>query len=325
MSQILIVGGAGYIGSHTAHQLHRQGYKVVVIDNLSTGDKTAVPDGAEFLHVDILDTEALRAALKGRAIDAVFHFAAKLSVPESFLKFDEYFKTNVVGTFNILQVCRELHVQKFIFSSTAAVYGESTTEPITEAAPQVPSSPYGQTKKMTEELIQSFATTVPGFRYHILRYFNVAGAEIDGSNGPRNKKSGQLMMNMCVSALGSRELRLFGTDFNTPDGTAVRDYIHVVDLAAAHIEAYRCLTGGAPSSIWNCGYGQGYSVAQMIHAFEKASGVTFEVTKSPARTGDPASVVADNSRIMRESAWRPQHNDIAKICKTMYDWVKNAR
>lgn len=325
MSQILIVGGAGYIGSHTAHQLHRQGFKIVVIDNLSTGDKTAVPDGVELLQIDILDTVALSSALKGRSFDAVFHFVAKLSVPESFLKFDEYFKTNVVGTFNILQICRELGVQKFIFSSTAAVYGESTTKPITEEAPQVPSSPYGQTKKMTEELIQSFATTVPGFRYHILRYFNVAGAEIDGSNGPRNKKSGQLMMNMCVSALGSRQLHLFGTDFGTPDGTAVRDYIHVVDLAEAHVEAYKCLAKGASSSIWNCGYGKGYSVAEMIHAFEKASGVTFAVTKSPARAGDPASVVADNSRIMRESAWRPQHNDIMKICKTMYDWVKNAR
>lgn len=325
MSQILIVGGAGYIGSHTAHQLSRQGFKVVVIDNLSTGSKLSVPANAELIQVDILNTEALAQALKGRSFDAVFHFAAKLSVPESFVKFDDYFQTNVVGTFNILRICRELGIPKMIFSSTAAVYGESTTEPITEEARQAPSSPYGMTKKMTEELIQSFATTMPGFRYHILRYFNVAGAEIDGSNGPRNRQSGQLMMNMCVSALGSRQLHLFGTDFNTPDGTAVRDYIHVVDLAQAHVEAYKCLQSGAVSSIWNCGYGQGYSVAEMIHAFEKASGIHFQVTKSPARVGDPASVVADNSRIMRESAWRPQHNDIMKICKTMYDWVKNAR
>ena len=325
MSQILIVGGAGYIGSHTAHQLCRQGYQVVVIDNLSTGVKDAIPNEAEFIQVDILDTEALRRVLKGRSFDAIFHFAAKLSVPESFLKFDDYFQTNVVGTFNILQLCRELNIPKLIFSSTAAVYGESTTEPITEEAPQAPSNPYGQTKKMTEELINSFSTTVPNFRYHILRYFNVAGAELDGTNGPRNTKSGQLMMNMSISALGSREMHIFGSDFNTPDGTAVRDYIHVVDLANAHIEAYRRLQSGAPSGVWNCGYGKGYSVAEMIQAFDKASGVPFSVKRSPARTGDPASIVADNSRIVRESAWRPQHNDIMKICKTMYDWVKNAR
>lgn len=322
MSKVLVVGGAGYIGSHTVHQLCQNGFQVVVVDDLSTGVRAAIPEQAELFEADILDLPKLRTLFLKHQFDAIFHFAAKLSVPESFLKFDEYVRTNVLGTFHLLQMCREFQIEKFIFSSTAAVYGDVQTGFVSEEHPLRPQNPYGQTKQMAEQLIQSYATTNPSFHFHILRYFNVSGAEADGSNGPRNTQSGQLIMNLCQSALTDKLISVFGHQYNTPDGTAIRDYIHVVDLAHAHLEAFYHLKRSHTSGVWNCGYGKGYSVLEMIKAFERANNIQFQVAFKPPRQGDPARVIASNSRMIQESSWVPKHNDVDKICKSTFDWIR---
>ncbi len=324
MSKVLVIGGAGYIGSHTVKQLQKNDFEVVVVDDLTTGYLNSLQPDVRFYNVNILDLTQLRKVFEEHSFEAVFHFAAKLSVPESFEKFDEYFFTNVVGTQNLLQMCREFNIKRFIFSSTAAVYGDSADAHVDENAFLKPQNPYGTTKKMAEDLLQSFALTTPNFKYQILRYFNVAGAEIDSTNGPRNLKSGQLILNLCQSAMTHKRVQIFGQKFNTVDGTAVRDYIHVVDLAEAHIAALQCLSQSqVQSGVWNCGYGRGYSVLQVVQAFEKANQVKFNIEFAPARIGDPAQIIASNDRILKQSNWKYKFNNIELICNSTFNWIKN--
>ncbi|MGZ3726250.1 MAG: UDP-glucose 4-epimerase GalE [Pseudobdellovibrio sp.] len=323
MQTVLVVGGAGYIGSHTVHQLLRKGFQVVVVDNLSTGSRQAIPQNVTFYQVDILNLEQLRPVFAKHQFGCLFHFVGKLSVPESFPKFFEYFDTNVVGTRNLLQMCEEFGVNSMVFSSTSAVYGNVKDKVVTENRILNPENPYGLTKKIAEELIASWAQRLPKFRYRILRYFNVAGAEADLSNGPRNMKSGQLVMNLCQSAIGDKKVQIFGDRYNTPDGTAIRDYIHVVDLASAHIEAYHVLEQNKASGVWNCGYGSGYSVLEVVKAFESVNNIKFDIKIAEPRQGDAAQVVSDNQKIMTESNWKPEFNNIEIICRSNYEWIVN--
>lgn len=323
MQYVLVVGGAGYIGSHTVQQLLKKNFKVVVVDDLSTGSKASLPSEVEFYRTDILNFADLKKVFEKYKLATVFHFAAKLSVPESFSKHFEYFDTNVVGTKNLLKLCEDFDVENFVFSSTAAVYGNVQAAPVKEDHALCPQNPYGLTKLMAEALVVNQAVIQKNFKYRILRYFNVAGAALDGSNGPRNLNSGQLILNLCKAAVNDRSIKVFGTDYSTKDGTAVRDYIHVVDLAEAHVEAYSSLQNNGASGVWNCGYGQGYSVKEVVKAFESANNLKFEIQFDPPRLGDPAQVVANNELIFKESSWRPKLNDLSLICKSSYDWVKN--
>lgn len=321
MQNILVVGGAGYIGSHTVNQLLKQGYQVVVVDDLSTGSRSALSDKVTFYQVDILNLSSFREVFQKHSFHAVFHFAAKLNVPESFQKHFQYFDINVVGTRNTLQMCEEFKINHFVFSSTAAVYGDVKTSSVKESDALLPQNPYGLTKKMAEALVENQAQIQTGFKYQILRYFNVAGAELDVSNGPRNLDSGQLILNLCKSSLNGRSIHVYGTDYKTKDGTAIRDFIHVVDLAEAHIEAYKCLTSNKASGVWNCGYGQGYTVLEVVKAFEQVNGINFNIKYEAPRMGDPAAVVANNERIMQQSQWRPKYNDLSIICRSTYEWI----
>jgi len=323
MEIVLVVGGAGFIGSHTVQQLLKQNYQVVVVDDLSTGSKASLPAGVEFHHVDILNTTEFRKVFEKYNFSAIFHFAAKLSVPESFDRHFEYFDTNVAGTKNLLKLCEEFGVNSFVFSSTAAVYGNVQSAPVKESDALSPQNPYGLTKQMAELLVINQAEIQKDFKFRILRYFNVAGAALDGSNGPRNFNSGQLILNFCKSSPPYRKIKIFGPDYTTFDGSAVRDYIHVVDLADAHIEALKQLATSNRSGVWNCGYGKGYSVKQVVRAFENINKVTFNIQYEPQRKGDPAQVIANTDLIFSESNWRPKYNDIELICNSSYTWVKN--
>lgn len=324
MQKVLVVGGAGYIGSHTVNQLIKQNLEVVVVDNLSTGSIKSIPQNVKFYQLDILNYSQLKEVFLIHNFSAVFHFAAKLSVPESFKNYFEYIDVNVVGTKNILKLCHEFAVENFIFSSTAAVYGEGRSSVVLESDTLNPQNPYGLTKKIAEDLIQQYSEIDTHFKFKILRYFNVAGAEVNQSNGPRNLNSGQLILNLCKSALSStKEVQIYGQQFKTIDGTAIRDYIHVVDLAAAHVAAYRHLIREKKSTIWNCGYGKGYTVLEVVRAFEKANHIQFNLNYLPARAGDPAQVVSNNQRIITESDWCPQFDDLDVICKSTFEWVKN--
>ena len=323
--RVLICGGAGYIGSHSVQLLKKQGHTVVVVDDLSTGHIHASHFADQFYQTNILDLALLEKVFIENKFDAVFHFAAKLSVPESFEIPYEYIATNVTGTSNLLRLCAKYSVEKFIFSSTAAVYGEPSCsnlkEQVVESDICKPINHYGLTKKIAEELIHQHSLVYSGFKYKILRYFNVSGAAVDGSNGPRNTKTGQLVLNLCHSALKEKKIKVFGNQFNTVDGTCVRDYIHVHDLAMAHLSAYENLRQNK-TGIWNCGYGVGYSVLQVIRAFEKVNNIKFDVEICEARKGDPACIISNNTLIKSQSNWTPQFNDLEQICKSTYDWVK---
>jgi UDP-glucose 4-epimerase len=318
MKNVLVVGGAGYIGSHTVQLLKKESdCSIFVVDDLSTGHLSAIP-GVTFFEVNILDLEKLKAVFARVKFDAVFHFAAKLSVPESVEKPYDYFRNNVVGTANLLQMCALFGINNFIFSSSCAVYGEASKDLVEESDLCAPINPYGLSKKMSEDLIRQHAVLYPDFKYKILRYFNVSGAAPDASNGPRTLGTGQLILNLCQSALGDKKIKVFGQQFATVDGTCVRDYIHVCDLASAHLVAFR---DDKKSALWNCGYGHGSSVLEVIRAFEKANSVKFEIEMAPPRKGDPARVIANNSLILANSDWKPAFDDLEAICRTTFNWV----
>jgi UDP-glucose 4-epimerase len=323
--QILVTGGAGYIGSHTIAQLGRAGYDIIIYDNLSTGTTSAITAGKLVLG-DLADRQQLERAFAEHNFDAVLHFAASISVPESVVKPLAYYSNNTANTLNLLHCCEQFGVNKFIFSSTAAVYGQPTVNPITEATLPEPLNPYGSSKLMSERLIRDYAIATDDFRYVILRYFNVAGAEIGGNLGQSGKKATHLIKVACDAALGKREnVSIFGTDFDTPDGTGIRDYIHVDDLARAHVDALIYLDGDrAASQILNCGYGQGYSVRQVIEKVKEISGVDFTVIEAERRAGDPACVIAAAERITETLGWQPKYNDLDIIVRTALAWEKKS-
>jgi UDP-glucose 4-epimerase len=320
--QILVTGGAGYIGSHTIKQLGEAGYEIVVYDNLSTGASSALTYGTLVIG-DLADRHQLSQVFAKYNFDAVLHFAASISVPESVIKPLDYYSNNTANTLNLLHCCDRFGVTKLIFSSTAAVYGQPKVNPITEATPCEPLNPYGSSKLMSERLIRDYAIA-SDLRYVILRYFNVAGAEMGGKLGQSGKKATHLIKVACDAALGQRpHMSIFGTDFDTPDGTGIRDYIHVDDLARAHVDALAYLdTTEQPSQILNCGYGQGYSVRQVIETVKEISGVDFKVIEAPRREGDPACVIAAAEQIGQMLGWQPRFNDLETIVRSALAWEK---
>jgi len=317
---VLVTGGAGYIGSHMAWRLVDAGESVVVLDNLSKGDRAVVPPAARFVEGDVGDEALLDTLLGGGEIDAVIHFAGSIVVPESVEDPLGYYLNNTVKSRTLMAACVRSGVRRFIFSSTAAVYGMPELNPITEDAPVRPISPYGTSKWMTEEMLRDTAAA-HDLRYVALRYFNVAGADPNGRAGQVSKTATHLIKIACQTALGQREkMTIFGEDYPTDDGTGVRDYIHVSDLIEAHFLALGHLRSGGQGGVFNCGYGHGYSVRQVIATMEEVIGRPLTVEVGPRRAGDPAALVADSRAIRERFGWAPAHDDLAFILKTALDW-----
>ena len=321
MSKILVTGGAGYIGSHTTLALNEAGYEVVVYDNLSTGKAKAVLPPARLVVGDLAETEKLNALMEREKFSAVLHFAGSIVVPESVENPLKYYLNNTGNTTELIRLAVENRIPRFIFSSTAAVYGMPDTPAVTEDSPTKPINPYGRTKLMSEWVIEDTAAAHPDFSFVILRYFNVAGADPEGRIGQCTPDATHLIKVASQAALGRRSaLHIFGTDYPTPDGTCIRDYIHVTDLAGAHVLSLKHLEAGNPSGIFNCGYGHGYSVREIAVAVKKASGVDFPVIESPRRAGDPPALISDPDRIRRVMDWKPAHDDIHGIALSAYRW-----
>ena len=317
---ILVTGGAGYIGSHMVLELLDAGEKVVVLDNLTTGFRWAVPPAATLVVGDVGDEGALEALFKAHPIEAIIHFAGSIVVPDSVSDPLGYYHNNTVKSRSLIAAAVDAGVKQFIFSSTAAVYGDVKDNPVTETAPLVPMSPYGTSKLMTELMLKDTAFA-HDFRYVALRYFNVAGADPAGRSGQSTPRATHLIKVACETALGKRaHMQVFGTDYPTPDGTCIRDYIHVKDLARAHVSALKFLRGGAKSDVFNCGYSKGYSVLQVIEAVKRASGKTFDVQLSPRRPGDPPAIVSASDKIRRTLGWVPEHDDIDRIVAQALAW-----
>jgi UDP-glucose 4-epimerase len=319
---VLVTGGAGYIGAHMVLRLLEDGESVVVLDNLTTGFRTAVPAGVKLVVGDIGDHELVSNLIRTQAIDAIIHFAAKIVVPESVTDPLGYYLNNMVKSRALLAAAVAGQVKHIIFSSTAAVYGNPTVSPVPEDAALAPVSPYGTSKLMTEYMLRDTAAAHP-LTYVALRYFNVAGADPWGRVGQSTPDATHLIKVAVQTALNMRPgMQIFGTDYPTPDGTCVRDYIHVSDLINAHAAALAYLRGGGASSVFNCGYGQGYSVRQVIETVRQVSAVDFEARVAPRRPGDPASIVAGAERIRNELGWTPQFDDLATIVSHALAWER---
>ena len=319
MAKILVTGGAGYIGSHTVKKLGEAGYEVVVYDNLSTGSAKAVLYG-ELYEGELNDKKRLEQVFGQHSFDAVLHFAASISVPESLAKPLDYYSNNTSNVINVLQCCKKFNVNQFVFSSTAAVYGEVKESPVEETSPTVPINPYGKSKLMSESIIRDYAQA-SDLKYVILRYFNVAGADSSGKIGQMGKKAAHLIKVGCDAALGLRpSASIYGTDYPTSDGTGIRDYIHVEDLAAAHVDALGYLGQKSTSQILNCGYGTGYSVKEVLSKIQEISGVDFSVEETSRREGDPACVIASGTKIRQVIGWSPQHNSLDEIVRSALAW-----
>jgi UDP-glucose 4-epimerase len=319
--KVLVTGGAGYIGSHVVRQLGEAGYDVVVYDNCSTGVPQSVLHG-ELIIGDLGDIDRLYQVFGKHQFSAVLHFAASLVVPESVSHPLDYYANNTRNTLNLLRCCSVMGVNQVIFSSTAAVYGEPQENPVTEFTATLPINPYGRSKLMSEWIIRDYGLA-SRMRYVILRYFNVAGADPGGRIGQNSRNPTHLIANACNAALKRQpEFKIFGTDFPTPDGTGVRDYIHVEDLAAAHVDALRHLERDGQSEILNCGYGKGYSVRQVVERVKAISGVDFPVLEVNRRPGDPAFVTACAEKIKQVLNWQPKYNDLDNIIYSFLLWEK---
>lgn len=319
---VLVTGGAGYIGSHMTYGLIDRGESVVVLDNLSTGVRGLVSDKADFVQGEAGDMDLVRRTITDFNIDAVIHFAGSIVVPESVAEPLKYYANNTVVSRALAQACVEKGVRHFIFSSTAAVYGMGNGSIVTEDSEKSPINPYGRSKLITEWMLQD-AANAHDFRFIALRYFNVAGADGKQRTGQSTPRATHLIKRACQVALKRvPHLDIFGTDFPTADGTGVRDYIHVEDLIAAHLLALDALRGGAAPSIYNCGYGYGYSVREVVGAIERLTGAPLPVRESPRRPGDPALLVADSSRLKRELHWEPKHQDLDEIVHTAFEWER---
>jgi UDP-glucose 4-epimerase len=320
--RIFVTGGAGYIGSHVVKALGGAGYQVLTYDNLSTGNRWAVLQG-ELVTGDLAEREKLKTALETFRPAAIIHFAASIEVGESMVLPLKYYRNNTVNALNLLEVVRELGIGCFIFSSTAAVYGIPETIPVAETAPLLPINPYGASKMMSERLLADLAGAGDDFRYIALRYFNVAGADPESRIGQDYRNPTHLITRALKTALGVfPQLEVFGTDYPTPDGTCIRDFIHVEDLASAHLAALEALLAGRKSGVYNCGYGHGASVREVLDIARRVTGIDFPVIAGPRRDGDPPALVADCSRIHRELAWAPRYDDLEFIMRTAWAWEK---
>jgi UDP-glucose 4-epimerase len=319
---ILVTGGAGYIGSHMVWHLVDAGEKVVVLDNLSTGFDWAVAPEAQLVQGDSGDEALTSRLIKDHEIKAIIHFAASIVVPESVSHPLQYYLNNTVKTRALIAAAVAGGVKHFIFSSTAAVYGTPAVAPVGEDALLNPESPYGRSKMMSEMMLAD-AAAAHDLSYVALRYFNVAGADPKGRTGQSTKAATHLIKVACETALGKRrDITVYGTDYPTPDGTCVRDYIHVTDLVAAHAAALGHLRSGGDSLVANCGYGRGYSVLEVIDTVKKVSGRDFPVILGERRPGDPATIVASPARIREKLGWQPQHDDLAGIVRDALAWEK---
>lgn len=320
--RILVTGGAGYIGSHVVKALGGHSHDVLTYDNLSTGNRWAVLHG-DLVVADLADREMLRTAIKNFKPEAIMHFAASIVVPESVREPLKYYRNNTVNTLGLLEAAREFGVDTFIFSSTAAVYGMPEKMPVAEETPMRPINPYGTSKMMTELILNDIAAARSSFRYVSLRYFNVAGADGEGRIGQAYKEATHLITRALKTAKGEfPRLQIFGTDYATPDGTCVRDYIHVDDLADAHLAALDYLAAGGASSVLNCGYGHGYTVRQVVDTARRVTGKEFAVEEAGRREGDPPALVADNTKIKATLRWIPRFDDLQYIIQTAWDWER---
>ncbi len=319
---VLVTGGAGYIGSHMVLELLDAGEDVVVIDNLCTGFDWAVDKRAALVVADIANVELVKDTIRSHRVNAIIHFAGSIVVPDSVADPLGYYLNNTVKSRGLIAAAVETGVQNFIFSSTAAVYGNPLENPVSENATPAPMSPYGSSKLMTEIML-SDASRAHDFRFVALRYFNVAGADPQGRSGQSTPRATHLIKVACETALGKRsQMEIFGIDYPTPDGTCVRDYIQVSDLASAHSAALRYLRQGGASDIFNCGYSKGYSVIEVVAAVKRVSGVDFNVVLSPRRAGDPAAIVAASDKIRERLEWRPERDDLDQIVAQALAWER---
>jgi len=310
---ILVTGGAGYIGSHMVLALSDRDEKVVVIDNLSTSAHWVLPPNVVLRGGDMGDQAFVESVINEFGIDEIAHFAAKIVVPESVAHPLMYYGNNTVRSRNLIESAIRCGVKRFIFSSTAAVYGDVSGDPVAESAPLNPVSPYGRSKLMTEWMLED-AAKAHDFRYIALRYFNVAGADPLGRSGQSFPNATHLIKVAVQTALGQRpHMDIFGTDYPTRDGSCIRDYIHVTDLATAHVDALGYLRRGGDSMVLNCGYGQGFSVLEVVDVVRKVTGVDFKANIGPRRAGDPATIVAKSDKIRQVLGWKPEHDDLEEI------------
>ncbi len=317
---IFVTGGAGYIGSHVVHALHDAGISAVVLDDLSTGRADLLPAGVPLIEGDIGDSDLVARICAEHDVTAVMHFAGKIVVPESVERPFHYYRENTVKARALIDAVAGAGVDKFIYSSTAAVYGENHRAPVSEESPVAPSNPYGSSKLMVEWMLEEAAVS-HGLRFAALRYFNVAGADPRGRTGQATPKATHLIKTMCEVVTGKRaELVIFGDDYDTDDGTCVRDYIHVSDLAAAHLAALDHLISGGKCMVLNCGYGRGSSVRQVLDAFQAASGKELPVRIGPRRAGDAAFLVADVGKLLDTLEWSPQHQDLSTMVSSALAW-----
>jgi UDP-glucose 4-epimerase len=318
--KVLLTGGAGYIGSHTAYCLLDAGYEVFVLDDLSNSSRETVPAGALFTLGDVGDEALVKALIVENGIGAVIHFAGSIVVPESVEFPHAYYLNNVVKSHSLIGACLQSGLRRFVFSSSAAVYGAPERVPIAEDVPTLPINPYGHSKLMVEQMLRDVSAS--GALDHVaLRYFNVAGADPLGRAGQRGKNATHLIKIAAETCVGRRsQITIFGDDYDTPDGTCVRDYIHVSDLAAAHLAALRYLEAGKGSTTLNCGYGRGYSVGEVLAAMERVTGRQLNKVIGPRRAGDPPMLVAATDCIHRELDWSPAHDDIDAIVQSAVAW-----
>jgi UDP-glucose 4-epimerase len=319
---VLVTGGAGYIGSHMVYALVAAGERVVVLDNLSTGFDWAVSPEALLVAGETGDQALVASLIRQHGIEAIIHFAASIVVPDSVTDPLGYYKNNTVNSRALIECAVQGGVQHFIFSSTAAVYGNPARVPVTEDDTLNPMSPYGSSKLMTEIMLRD-AGAAHGLKHVILRYFNVAGADPELRTGQSTKGATHLIKVAVETALGRRaKMDVFGTDYPTPDGTCVRDYIHVSDLAQAHLDALRYLRGGGASATLNCGYGRGFSVLDVIDTVKRVSGTDFRVDLGPRRSGDPAQIVASSDRARALIGWKPEYDDLPTIVDHALGWER---
>ncbi len=320
---VLVTGGAGYIGSHAVHALRDAGWRVAVIDNLSTGFRFAVPDDVPLYEGDVADAALLARIFDEQAVSAIMHFAGSIIVPESVADPLKYYHNNTANSRTLIAAAVEAGIGHFIFSSTAATYGLPDVRAVNEATPQRPINPYGWSKLMTEQMLADVAAAHP-LNFGVLRYFNVAGADPLGRTGQSTAGATHLIKVALEAALGQREaVSIFGSDYPTPDGTGVRDYIHVSDLAAAHVLTLEALIAEPARSLtFNCGYGRGFSVLEVLDAVERVAGVTLNRRMEPRRAGDPDSLISDPARLRAALAWQPQFADLDVIIGHALAWER---
>jgi UDP-glucose 4-epimerase len=320
MALILVTGGAGYIGSHTVRQLLENGFQVAVLDNLSSGHKQALPEGVPLVQADMGDENAVRVAIEQHKPDAVIHFAAFIEAGESMTDPRRFYDNNVVKALNLINTIVDTRKIPIVFSSSAGVYGQPEEMPIREDTPKNPLNVYGETKLIVERVLTAYDRAY-GLRSISLRYFNASGAHPDATIGEAHKNKSHLIELALLTALGQRPaIKVFGTDYPTRDGTAVRDYIHVEDLASAHVLALKALFDGAATTAYNVGVGRGFSVKEVLDAADRVTGMEIPRELAPRRAGDPPELVADSSLIKRDLGWQPRYTDLDEIVASAWKW-----